>query len=53
MIISTKMLTQIKIIRYSKQSPELIKYLDEEINDLKSYRNNIKNKSDLNLVPSQ
>ena len=34
---------------FKKQSPELIKYLDEEINDLKSYRNNIKNKSDVEL----
>ena len=33
---------------FKKQSPELITYLDQEIDDLKSYRNN-KNKSDLEL----
>ena len=34
---------------FKKQSPELMAYLDEEIEDLKSYRNNIKNKSDVEL----
>ncbi len=34
---------------FKKQSPELMTYLDEEIEDLKSYRNNIKNKSDVEL----
>ena len=34
---------------FKKQSPELITYLNQEIEDLKSYRDNIKNKSDLEL----
>ena len=34
---------------FKKQSPELITYLDQEIDDLKSYRDDIKNKSDLEL----
>jgi transposase len=34
---------------FKKQSPELITYLDQEIDDLKSYRDNIKNKSNLEL----
>ena len=34
---------------FKKQSPELITYLEEEIEDLKSYRNNIKNKSEVEL----
>ena len=34
---------------FKKQSPELMTYLDEEIEDLKSYRTNIKNKSEVEL----
>ena len=34
---------------FQKQSPELISYLDNEINDLKSYRNDMKNKSEVEL----
>jgi len=34
---------------FKKQSPELITYLVTEIEDLKSYRNNIKSKSDVEL----
>ena len=34
---------------FQEQSPKLITYLDQEIDDLKSYRDDIKNKSDLEL----
>ena len=32
---------------FQRQSPELIRYLDEEINDLKSFRENLMNKSNI------
>lgn len=34
---------------FQKQSPELIKYLDQEIKDLQSYRSNLNDKSDFEM----